>query len=87
MSIDHERELSPLSAPCRTRAEFPPVRKEFDENPQHQPNLIERLSAPVFKKIVTYFREMTGRSQAVDFMPESAKSASTGAFETQYFGK
>lgn len=87
MSIDHERGLPPLSAPCRTRAEFPPVRKEFDENPQHQPNLIERLSAPVVKKIATYFREMTGRSQAVDFRPESAKSVSTGAFETQYLGK
>lgn len=87
MSIDHERGPSPFSAPCRTRAEFPPVRKEFDDSPHPQPNLIERLCIPVFKKVVAIYRDLTGTTQTTDFMPESAKTAATGTFETQYSGK
>lgn len=87
MSIDHERALAPFSAPSRIRAEFPPVRKEFDQNPQQVPNLIERFTAPVFKMVVTFYRDVTRPSQGGDFRPESAKSAAAGSFETQYSGK
>lgn len=101
MSIIHEQGLSPLSTPClstpclstpclstpcRPRAKFPPIRKEFNKDPQRLPAMIEKFGAPIFKLATTLYHDLTRTPVTNNFMPESAKSASTAAPETQFLG-